>query len=63
LLALWAPAATLKRDPSGLGKFLFVGVLLLTSFANIFFQIPAPARTISAVAVRRGLLAASGKRD
>jgi modulator of FtsH protease len=46
-------AATIKRDVSFLGKFLFTGliVLLLASLANAFFQIPALALTISAVAV------------
>ena len=40
---LSAIAATTKRDFSGLGKFLFVGVIvvLLAAAANIFFQIPA----------------------
>ena len=46
-------ATTIKKDLSFLGKFLFVGVivLLLASVANIFFQLPALALTISAVAV------------
>ncbi len=46
-------ATTSKRDFSGLSKFLFVGlvVLMLASIANIFFQIPALALTISAVSV------------
>lgn len=46
-------ATTTKRDFSGLSKFLFVGlvVLLLASLANVFFQIPALALTISAVSV------------
>jgi modulator of FtsH protease len=50
---LAAIATTTKRDFSGLSKFLFVGlvVLLLASFANLFFQVPALAVTISAVAV------------
>ena len=36
-------ATVTKRDFSGIGKFLFVGivVLLLAMVANIFFQIPA----------------------
>jgi modulator of FtsH protease len=49
-----AAIATLsKRDFSFLGKFLFVGVILLivASIANLFFQVPALAITISAVAV------------
>lgn len=51
--AMSALAATIKRDLSFLGKFLFVGVvvLLVAALANAFFQIPALALTISAVAV------------
>ena len=46
-------AATTKRDFTGIGKFLFVGliVVLLASFANIFFQIPIFALAISGVCV------------
>lgn len=46
-------AAVSKRDFSGLGKFLFVGliVVLLAGVANIFFQIPALALAVSAAAV------------
>lgn len=46
-------ATVTKKDFSSLGKFLFVGlvVILLASVANIFFQVPALALTISAVAV------------
>ena len=46
-------ATVTKKDFSFMGKFLFVGVivLLLAMVANIFFQIPALALTISAVAV------------
>jgi len=46
-------ASTTKRNFTGIGKFLFVGVvvLLLAALANIFFQIPALALTISAAAV------------
>jgi len=46
-------ATTTKKDFSSLSKFLFVGlvVLLLASLANAFFQVPALALTISAVAV------------
>ena len=42
-----------KRDFAFLGKFLFVGLVLLivASLANLFFQIPALSVTISAVAV------------
>lgn len=46
-------ATVIKTDLSYLGKFLFIGVivLLVASLANIFFQIPALALTISAAAV------------
>jgi modulator of FtsH protease len=46
-------ATVTKRDFSFLGKFLFVGlvVLILASLANLFFQVPALSVTISAVAV------------
>lgn len=46
-------ATVTKKDFSFLGKFLFVGmvVVLLAALANIFFQIPALSLTISAVAV------------
>jgi len=42
-----------KKDFSFLGKFLFVGLILLIlgSIANLFFQVPAASLTISAVAV------------
>ena len=50
---LSAIATVSKRDFSGLGKFLFVGmiVVLLAALANIFFQIPALSLAISAAAV------------
>ncbi len=53
LLAMSAIATTTKRDFSFMGKFLFVGmiVLLLVALANMFLQIPALALTISALAV------------
>ncbi|MDI6749088.1 MAG: Bax inhibitor-1/YccA family protein [Rhodocyclaceae bacterium] len=46
-------AATTKRNFSNLGKFLFAGVilLLLAMLANLFFQIPALALTISVLAI------------
>jgi modulator of FtsH protease len=46
-------ATVSKRDFSFLGKFLFVGLVLLViaSLANLFFQVPALAITISAIAV------------
>ncbi|MDS4014952.1 MAG: Bax inhibitor-1/YccA family protein [Candidatus Accumulibacter sp.] len=51
--ALAGVATVSKRDFSFLGKFLFVGmiVVLLAALGNIFFQIPALSLTISAVAV------------
>lgn len=46
-------ATVTKKDFSFLGKFLFIGmiVVMLAAVANIFFQIPALALTISALAV------------
>ena len=46
-------AAVTKKDFSFMGKFLFIGVILLVvaSLANIFFAIPALSLTISAIAV------------
>ena len=46
-------ATTTRRDFSFMGKFLFVGmvVLLLALIANMFLQIPALALTISALVV------------
>lgn len=51
--ALAGYATVSKRDFSFLGKFLFVGVILLivASLANLFFQVPAVSLTVSAVAV------------
>ena len=51
--SLAAYASVTKRDFAFLGKFLFVGLVLLivASLANIFLQIPALSVTISAVAV------------
>ena len=51
--SLAAYASVTKRDFAFLGKFLFVGLVLLivASLANIFLQIPALTVTISAVAV------------
>ena len=51
--AMAAIATVTKRDFSFLGKFLFVGlvVLIVASLANLFFQVPALSLTISAVAV------------
>jgi len=46
-------ATVTKKDFSFLGKFLFIGLILLilASLANMFFQVPALALTISAIAV------------
>jgi modulator of FtsH protease len=46
-------ASTTKRDFSGIGKFLFAGaiLILIAALANAFFQIPALALAISALAV------------
>ncbi len=46
-------ATVTKKDFGFMGKFLFIGlvVILLAAVANIFFQIPALSLTISAVAV------------
>ena len=46
-------ATSIKRDLSGLGKFMFVGVVILlrASVANIFLQLPALMLTISVVAI------------
>ncbi|HZN23120.1 MAG TPA: Bax inhibitor-1/YccA family protein [Burkholderiales bacterium] len=46
-------ATTSKRDFSFMGKFLFVGmiVLLIALIANMFLQIPALALTISALVI------------
>ena len=46
-------AVTTKRDYSFMGKFLFVGmiVLLIAMIANMFLQIPALALTISSLVI------------
>src|SRR4051812_33884533 len=54
ILGVMATIATVsKRDFSGLGKWLFAGVLviLVAAAANIFLQIPALYLTISVVAI------------
>lgn len=52
-LSLATIATTTKKDFSFMGKFLFIGLILLivASLANLFFQIPALSLTISAIAV------------
>jgi FtsH-binding integral membrane protein len=51
--AMSALASTIKRDLTNMGKFLFVGliVLLVAAFANIFFQMPALMLTIMVLAI------------
>ena len=46
-------AGTIKRDLSGMGKFLMMGVVLLivASLANIFLQIPALMLTVMVLAI------------
>jgi modulator of FtsH protease len=46
-------ASTIKRDLTGMGKFLFIGMILLlvAAFANIFLQLPALMIAISVIAV------------
>lgn len=46
-------ATVTKKDFSFMGKFLFIGVILLlvASLANLFFAIPALSLTISAIAI------------
>lgn len=46
-------ATVTKKDFSFMGKFLFIGLMLLVvaSLANLFFQVPAVTLTISAIAV------------
>jgi modulator of FtsH protease len=46
-------ATTIKRDISGMGKWLFVGVigLIIASVANIWLQMPALMLTVSVLAI------------
>ena len=52
-LGMGAIATTTKRDFSFMGKFLFVGmiVLLVAMIANLWLQIPALALTISSLVI------------
>ena len=52
-LAMASIASVTKRDFSFLGKFLFIGLVLVivASLANLFLQVPALSVTISAIAV------------
>ncbi len=51
--ALASYASVTKRDFGFLGRFLFIGLVLLivASLANLFFQVPVVALSISAIAV------------
>jgi len=51
--AMSALASTIKRDLTNMGKFMFVGmiVLLVAACANIFLQIPALTLTIMVLAI------------
>ena len=51
--AMSAVATSTKRDLSGMGKFLFIGVvmLLVAGFANIFLQLPAMTIAFSLIAI------------
>ena len=54
IFAVMASVATVsKRDFSGMGKWLFAGVIiiLLAMVANIFLQLPALQMTISVIAI------------
>lgn len=52
-LAMATLATVIKRDLSGMGKFLFVGaiMLLVAGLANLFFQSTALMMTLSVVAI------------
>jgi len=51
--AMSVAATSIKRDLTGMGKFLFVGLVLLlvASFANIFLHIPAMMVALSLIAI------------
>jgi modulator of FtsH protease len=51
--AMASLSTVIKRDLSGMGKFLFVGViiLLVASVANIWLQMPALMLTVSVLAL------------
>lgn len=51
--AMAAVATSTKRDLSGMGKFLFIGavMLLVAGFANIFLQLPALTIAFSLIAI------------
>jgi modulator of FtsH protease len=51
--AMASLASTIKRDLSGMGKFLFVGavMLMVAAFANIFLHIPGLMIAVSVIAI------------
>ncbi len=51
--AMASLASTIKRDLSSMGKFLFVGVIMLivAAFANIFLHVPGLMIAISVIAI------------
>lgn len=51
--AMATVASTIKRDISGMGKWLFVGLLgiIVASVANIWLQMPALMLTVSTLAI------------
>jgi FtsH-binding integral membrane protein len=51
--AMASIATTTKRDLSGLGKFLFIGAIMLmvAAFANIFLMIPGLMIAVSLIAI------------
>jgi modulator of FtsH protease len=51
--AMGAYAATTKRDLSGMGKFLFIGMwaLVIAMIGNMFLQIPALALALSTLVI------------
>ena len=51
--AMASIATTTKRDLSGMGKFLFIGavMLIVAGFANIFLQIPGLTIAFSVIAI------------
>ncbi len=50
-MAFWA--STIKRDLSGMGKVLFIGLIMVivAAFANIFLQLPGLTIAISVIAL------------
>ena len=52
-VAMASIASTTKRDLSGMGKFLFIGavMLLLAMFANVFLQLPGLMIATSIIAI------------